>query len=148
MNGEVKRSSAQERDQWAIRIEEELLVGGAAFSEWATLMSFEAHTAFVAGADIATIILCSSACETHLRTEANDFKSRFIELIDSSTLAETPKNELHWLRRTRNDWAHIKRKTASTDLKCYTNAYDEALEGDAKRSYQAMLLVLFSDQWV
>jgi hypothetical protein len=125
-----------------------LLIGGVAFSEWATLMSFEAHTTFVAGADIATIVLCASTCETYLRTEANDYNSKFFELIDASTLAEALKDELHWLRKTRNNWAHIKHETASKDLKCYSKAYDKALEDDAKRSYKVMLSVLFSDQWL
>ena len=58
------RLGSMERDDWAIELEEKLPIGGVSFSEWATLMSYEAHTSFVSGADISTIILCTAACES------------------------------------------------------------------------------------
>lgn len=143
-----ERAGASQRDTWACAVETRLLVGGANFSEWATLMSYEAHTAFVAGADIATVILCSSTCETYLRTETNDNKSNFHDLIVMAGFGEELTKDVHWLRKARNGWAHALISATDQEPLCYTEIYDNRLEADAMRSYEIMLRVLLGTPWV
>lgn len=143
MNKPVQRSTAQERDVWATELLEEQLVGGASFSGWATLMSYEAHQCFVAGADIATVIVCSNCCETYLRTEAEDYDANFSRLIDSSGLHEELTDALHSLRKLRNTWAHALMSKRADEPQCYTEVYTEELEKDAKEAYRTMAELLF-----
>lgn len=58
-----------EREDYFIKQEEELLVGGAAFSEWCTFISKSVYDAFINGADLAAIITAVTCIETYLKTE-------------------------------------------------------------------------------
>ncbi|MFN3388911.1 MAG: hypothetical protein ACK40O_08255 [Allosphingosinicella sp.] len=46
----------REREQLLTRLDEELLIGGAILSEWTVFIVRECALAFVAGADLATVI--------------------------------------------------------------------------------------------
>ena len=142
------RLSSNERNDWAVELEKTLLVGGASFSEWATLMSFEAHQCFVSGADISTIVVCAATVETFLRTELYDFKSRLVDLIDRVDIDDALVIRLHALRQDRNKWLHSSQSMLDRDLSCYTEIYNETLENSAKEAYHTMLCLLLSDQFV
>jgi hypothetical protein len=140
--------NSSERDEWTVKLEESLLIGGASFSEWATLMSHEAHTCFVAGADIATVILCASTCETYLRSETSDFGSSFFELIEQYDFREELRADLHTLRLARNRWVHLREERHNDVPESYEMGYTLEIEASAKHSYETMLRVLFSNPWV
>ncbi|MEI4197506.1 hypothetical protein [Roseovarius sp. E0-M6] len=142
------RSDSFERDQWALDLEEHLLQGGASFSEWATLMSYEAHTCFVAGADISTIILCASTCEAYLKTEQSDYDAKLYILIEKYELDDELKNRIHKLRKLRNSWVHSLQANGQKEISCYSDAYTPSLERDAKFAYETMLMLLFSNPFV
>ena len=123
-------------------------MGGASFSEWATLISHEAHSCFVAGADIATIILCASSVEAYLRSEMSDQRSKLVDLIDGFGFKEDVREQVHQLRKERNNWVHLAEHKSKFDLTSFEKAYTPELEKAAMLAYHTMLRVLFSDQWV
>ncbi|MEJ8561330.1 hypothetical protein QTO30_08925 [Yoonia sp. GPGPB17] len=133
-----------ERYEWCNQEEERLLLGGYVISEWATLMSYEAHTCFTSGADISTIILAASTCETYLQSELGHERMTFADLIDASGLEDDLQFQLHTLRRKRNGWVHPDKVRTSKELGCYSEAYTPELLDDAKHSYSTMLRTLFS----
>ncbi|WP_139837409.1 hypothetical protein [Roseovarius halotolerans] len=128
------------------KLENELLVGGVVFSEWTTLMSYEAHSCFVAGLDISTIIICASACESYLRSEAEDFDSPLYHLINVSDIPLDLRERLHGLRKARNEWVHSLNAEKNQEPKCYSTVYTPVLEKQAQLAYETMLQLLLVDQ--
>ena len=111
-------------------------------------MSYEAHTCFVAGADISTIILCASTCEVYLKTEQTDDDARLYRLIENSELNEELVIRLHKLRESRNRWIHSLQANSCNEISCFSDVYTYELELEAKFAYETMLLLLFSNPFV
>ena len=86
-----------EREEYFLQQEDELLKGGAAFSEWCTFISKSVYDAFVNGADLATIITTVTCIETYLKTENLDSKKKNLsQLIDEEPfLSDEDKFQLH-----------------------------------------------------
>jgi hypothetical protein len=97
----------EEKWQYLVDLDEQLLNGGGILSEWATFLIKDADTAFASGAHLASIITGLAGVETHLRGESDGNKQRFVELIDESDIEEDLKQELHTLRKYRNKRVHV-----------------------------------------
>lgn len=139
----------EEREVFFLKQEEELLKGGAAFSEWCIFISKSVYDAFVNGADLATILTAVTCIETYLKTEdPNSKKKTLAQLIDEAFgLSDQEKEELHILRKYRNGWVHSDRLDDS-DLLEHEEKYLKELEDMALIAVRLLLTVLFSNPFV
>lgn len=138
-----------EREEYFFQQEDELLKGGAAFSEWCTFISKSVYDAFVNGADLATIITAVTCIETYLKTENLDSKKKNLsQLIDEEPfLSDEDKSQLHILRKYRNGWVHADRLD-DIDLLENEERYQQELETMALLSIRMLLIVLFSHPFI
>ena len=138
-----------EREEYFMQQEDELLKGGAAFSEWCTFISKSVYDAFVNGADLATIITAVTCIETYLKTEnLNSKRKNLAQLIDEEPfLSDEDKSQLHILRKYRNGWVHADRLD-DTDLLENEEQYHQELEEMALLSVKMLLTVLFSHPFI
>lgn len=137
------------REQYFMDLEEEYLLGGASFSEWCTYISESVYTAFVNGADLATVITSVCCIETYLRTESSqNGKESLAELINKDPfLLEDEKEQLHTLRKYRNRWVH-----AGEISDIIFEDHEEEIRRKTKEmaylSVKLLLKVLFSNPYV
>ena len=102
-----------EKQKWEYinRLDEELLLGGVALSEWTTFLAKDAEIAFCSGAYLSSILASQAAIESHLRYEyfsGNTTKNwSLYNLVENSQLDCNLKSELHDLRKYRNKWVHV-----------------------------------------
>ena len=82
-----------------VKLDDELLKGGVAFSEWCTFVVKDADIAFANGVYLSAIVMGLSAMETYLRSEANAGKSSVYELVETSDLRSGLKDRLRELRK-------------------------------------------------
>lgn len=138
-----------EREEYFLQQEDELLKGGAAFSEWCTFISKSVYDAFVNGADLATVITAVVCIETYLKTENMGSKNKNLaQLIDEEPfLSDDEKEQLHILRKYRNGWVHADRLD-DTDLLKDEEPYSKELENMAFLSIKMLLTVLFSHPFI
>lgn len=66
----------KEQDKWdyIIDLDEELLLGGVILSEWTTYLAKDAEIAFCNVANLSSILACQAAIESHLRFDYFDSK--------------------------------------------------------------------------
>lgn len=142
----------QERWQYIINLDEELLKGGIILSEWTTFLAKDAETAFCSNANLSSILACQAAIESHLRYEYFNAKESkgwgFYKLIEKSSLEKSLKSELHDLRKFRNRWVHVEDPSDDSDLLSRPEYHEDELMQFAKKSICTMLKVLYSNQWV
>ena len=138
-----------EREAYFLEQEEKLLLGGAAFTEWCTFISTDVYTAFINGADIATVITATACIETYLKSENTECKSKSLELLinDEKMLTDDEKKDLHILRKYRNSWVHADRLD-DTSLLVSEDIFKKELENMAFLSVRLLLTVLFSNQYI
>ena len=138
-----------EREAFFLEQEEKLLIGGASFSEWCTFISKDVYSAFINGADIATILTAMACIETYLKSENAECRDMsLIDLIDrDGMLTDKEKQELHILRKYRNGWVHADR-IDDTELLVSEVKYKKELKEMSFLSVQLLLKVLFSNQFV
>jgi len=146
---ENKSLSKQDREQYWLDLEESLLVGGAAYSEWCNFIAKDTYTAFIHGADLSSIVMSLACIETYLKTENPDLRKQPLSLLidNESLLSDNERQILHKLRRYRNKWVHM-----------YDLNDDEILENEASFSHEAeemsclavkmLLTILFIDQFI
>lgn len=141
----------QKRD-YVLKLDEELLKGGVILSEWTTFLAKDAETAFYSEANLASILASQATIEAHLRYEYfNPTECRnwsFYELIENSNLTEELKESLHRIRKYRNKWSHVKEPTNDEDLLERPEYYADELEDMAKYGIKAMLEVLYLNQFI
>ena len=91
----------RQRENFFIDLEEELLIGGAAFSEWSVFISKSAYDAFINGADLAAIITTLAVIESYLRTEDPNSKGKnlFILINEYDFIDEKTRFQIHQLRK-------------------------------------------------
>lgn len=142
----------QEKWDYILDLDNELLKGGAILSEWTTFLTKDAQIAFCSGANISAILTCQAAIESHLRFDyfqAEETKGwGFYQLIERSSLSSDLKQELHELRKFRNQWVHISDPADDTSLLEKPELHEAELEEFAKRAIKTTLKVLYSSQWV
>ncbi|MFM7452520.1 MAG: hypothetical protein ACKO1V_00915 [Cyanobium sp.] len=145
--GEV-RMTEEEKWQYLVDLDEQLLQGGVILSEWATFLIKDADTAFAGGAHLASIITGLAGAETYLRSEGAESKQRFVELIDESDLEEDLKQELHTLRRYRNKWVHVAGPWDDTSLLKSPEKHESELVEMARRCAVALRRTIYSNPWI
>lgn len=107
----------EERWEYLVRLDDELLKGGVILSEWCTFIVREADTAFAHGAYLGSILTSVTGIETYLRSEyAGHPRERLVDLIDKATLHGTLSDDLHKLRKYRNRWVHVDSPWDDTNL--------------------------------
>ena len=143
-----------EQDKWDYinNLDEELLLGGIILSEWTTFLVKDAETAFCANANLASILACQAAIESHLRFEYfNTAESKgwgFYQLIENSCLNQELKLQLHELRIFRNKWVHVKDPSEDSDLLERPKYHENELFLVAKKSIRTMLEILYNEPYI
>lgn len=140
-----------EEAKWAFiaDLDEELLKGGATVSEWCLFIVKECDYAFVAGANLATVVTAIAAIETYLRAEyAAGHRVRLADLIDQAPLAQELREDIHKLRRCRNTWVHV--STPEDDQAILENpeAYEAELESWAMLAQRTLRRTIYENLWV
>jgi len=142
----------QEKWEYIIELDEELLKGGVILSEWTTFLAKDAETAFCSNANLSSILACQAAIESHLRYEYFDARESkgwgFYQLIEKSSLEDNLKSELHELRKFRNRWVHVEDPSDDSDLLSRPEYHEDELMQFAKKSVRIMLKALYANQWI
>lgn len=140
-----------EEERWAFinALDDEILKGGATMSEWCAFMVRECDYAFVAGANLATVVTAVAAIETYLRAEyAKAKRMRLAELVNQSPIEQGLRDDIHKLRIYRNKWVHI--STPEDDETILDNAaiYEEELEAWAMLAQRTLRRTIYENQWI
>lgn len=138
-----------EEDKWQylVSLDDELLGGGVILSEWCAAIVREADTAFVAGAHLGCVLTAVAGVETHLRSEEGRTK-RLVNLIDGSGFSPTLCERLHALRKYRNSWVHVDEPWDDVLLLTDPQIVDEQLESFAEESVRLLREVIYSNPWI
>jgi hypothetical protein len=138
-----------ERAQFLIDLDDELLKGGVTLSEWCSFIVCESDTAFLAGADLATLITAMAGMETYLRTEYPlKGKASLNNLTAKAPLADGLQQEIHALRKYRNRWVHVADPADDQDLLDRPKQYAQELEAMARRAVRALRRTIYENPWV
>ena len=81
-----------ERELYFATLEESLLKGGAAFSEWCILIAKSIYISFINEADLATIITSVACIETYFKSESPQDKNKSLLQLINETLSLKKKN--------------------------------------------------------
>jgi len=139
--------NAQEKEEYILRLDNELLKGGVMLSEWCSFVVRKTDIAFIGGANLATIITAVSAIETYLRSEYPlEGKDNLYNLINSSLLDTNLKKEIHDLRKYRNKWVHISDPREDQILLNDIQAYEKEIEKKAISACRTLRCVLYENQ--
>jgi hypothetical protein len=130
-------------------LDDELLKCGATMSEWCAFIVRDCDYAFVGGANLATIITASAAIETYLRAEYPTGKSiRLVDLIDSAPIRQGLRDDIHRLRKYRNQWVHVATPEDDEEILQDPEAYEAQLEEWAKLAQRILRQTIYENQWV
>ncbi|MFZ2444800.1 MAG: hypothetical protein WAW37_00440 [Syntrophobacteraceae bacterium] len=142
----------QEKWNYIIELDEELLLGGVILSEWSTFLARDAEIAFCSGANLSAILAAQAAVESHLRYEYFDPEKTkgwgLFRLIGHAPLPLDLKDNLHSLRRFRNKWVHVEAPTQDDHLLEKPEYYEAELEEMSKLAIRSMLRVLYAEPFV
>ena len=98
----------EERWNYLLTLDDELLKGGVILSEWCSLMVRESDIAFAKGAFLASIITAVSAIETYLRSESETVKkSNLFQILQKADIDGELANEIDTIRQFRNKFVHV-----------------------------------------
>lgn len=139
---------AEERMQFLVGLDEQLLQGGVIISEWAAFLIRDADIAFVNEANLSCIITSLAAIEAYLRSEDISGSKRFVGLIVNSDLNEELKTELHELRKYRNKWVHVAAPWEDQFLFDSPELFEKEIEKVARRSIIALRRALYSNPFI
>ena len=144
-----KQMNPDMRSDLLLALDEDLLKGGVILSEWCTFIVNDADTAYVAGAFLASILTAMSGIETYLRAEQPEpSRSRIIDLIEGSDLPIDLKEDLHLLRRYRNQWVHVKDPADDELLLAEPVRIERELERMAHLAARSLRRTIYSAQCV
>ncbi len=142
----------QEKWDYVNSLDEELLQGGVILSEWTIFLVKDAEVAFCGHANLASILACQAAIESHLRFDYSTPEQLkgwgFYQLIESSLLNKDLKDELHELRKFRNTWIHVKDPSNDSDLLEKPKYHENELEQFAKKSIKIMLRAIYNNSMI
>lgn len=137
----------EEKWDYIVSLDDELLHGGVVLSEWSTFLVKDADIAFVHSAHLACIITAMAGVETHLRYERDgDARIRFVDLIDDADIEDDLRIELHDIRKYRNRWVHVRKPHIDDHLLAVPEKYEIELQFMAKRAVRALRRVIYSNQ--
>lgn len=134
--------------QYLVELDEELLKGGVILSEWATFLIKSADIAFINNAYLASILTGLAGIETHLRSEDVSDNQRLVDLINNSELEDGLKKELHILRKYRNKWVHVSDPWDDDSLLTEPEKYESELNEMAKRCEVALRRTIYFNPWI
>ena len=139
----------EERWNYLVNLDEELLKGGVILSEWCSFVVREADTAFARGAFLASILTAVSAIETYLRSEhGGDGKERLYDLINRASIEEDLKKDLHALRVYRNKWVHVSDPWEDEKLIESPEEFEKELEEMALFAAKALRRTIYENPWI
>lgn len=140
---------SNERWDYLVALDDELLKGGVILSEWCSFIVRQADIAFVNGAHLASILTVVSAIETYLRAEHSvSGKERLVDLIDCLPGASRLRNDLHSLRKYRNFWVHVDDPWNDQSIIENPEFYEAELEKMAMHSVKLLREVIYSAPWI
>ena len=128
----------QSRADWLSSVEEKASNPRASYcvSEQATLLTYDLHRAYCAGAWVSVLVLCHAAIDATIRdTETGDYASNSKKLFGGDT-------DLEWLRKKRNRLVHVSEEDGEAlgDF----HIYHETLEADARRSIELLFRSIYA----
>lgn len=97
----------KEREQRLLNIQDDVERGGCIVQDWTTFQLENAYIAYIAGANLACVIMCQASIESYIRDDEQLECRSFYDLIEASSYDDTTKQKLHKLRMYRNSWAHV-----------------------------------------
>lgn len=139
----------EDRWNYLVELDEQLLKGGVILSEWCTTIVKETDFAFVNKAHLAAIITAVAGIETYLRSEyESDKKMSLFKLIDSSTIDQNLKEELHSLRKYRNKWVHVEEPWDDEEILTHPENYEQELEKMAFYAVKLLRKTIYENPWI
>jgi hypothetical protein len=127
-----------ERSDWLSDIEQAASHPRASYllSDQATLLAYDVHRAFCAGAWVSVVVLCHAAIDATIRdTELGDYTSNSKKIFGGDA-------DLEWLRKTRNRLVHV---SSDSDPKLADfDTYHDSLESDARRAVELLFRVIYA----
>lgn len=146
----LEGTDLNEDAKWAFitALDDELLNGGASISEWSAFIVRDCDYAFVAGANLATVITAIAAIETYLRAEyAGGKRIHLSDLIDLAPIQQELRDDIHKLRKFRNTWVHVDAPEDDEEIRLNPAAYETQLEEWAKRAQRILRRTIYENQW-
>jgi hypothetical protein len=144
--------SSNDKWEYILRLDEELLVRSAIISEWSTFLVRNADIAFCAGANLASILTAQAAMESHLRYERcaspKQRKLGFYDLIEQAELPCDLRAALHDFRRFRNKWVHVADPQDDQALLDRPEIAEAELQKFAFLAIRLMRQIIYLDQFV
>jgi len=148
----IMNMTEEQKWDYILQLDEELLRGGVELSEWTTFLVKDAEMAFCSGAYLASILASQAAIESHLRYDyfnsSETKRWNFYDLIEKSSFSSELKTELQDLRKYRNKWVHVNEPENDMELLERPEYYEEELADFSKTTIKTMLKSLYSDQFV
>ncbi len=139
-----------EETKWAFisDLDDELLKGGVTMSEWCAFITRECDYAFVAGANLATVLTAVAAIETYLRAEyAASQRVRLADLVDQAPISQELREEIHKLRKYRNTWVHVATPEDDQAILDRPEVYDAELEAWARLAQRTLRRTIYENPW-
>lgn len=134
----VSKDVWTQRADWLSSIKESSSHPCASYliSEQATLLTYDLHRAFCAGAWVSVIVSCHAAIDATIRdTETGDYNSNSKKIFGGDP-------DLEWLRKKRNRLVHVSEdgapKLGDFDI------YHDSLEADARRAVRLLFRVIYA----
>jgi hypothetical protein len=138
-----------ERWKQIITLDEEILKGGILLSEWCIFIVRETDKAYACGAYLASILTALSGIETYLRSEYSvTGKERLVNLINSSSIDDRLKSDLHLLRKYRNKWVHVRDPWKDVGLIELPTETEKEIERMAFFAIRLLRNIIYENQWV
>jgi hypothetical protein len=140
--------SETERSGFLMALDSELLKGGVTLSEWCSFIVCECDVAFIAGANLATIVTAMAGIETYLRAEYSlGERASFFDLIKRAPLANDLKREIDILRKYRNRWVHVADPENDQDLLDHPERYSQELEEVGRQAVRTLRRTIYENQF-
>ncbi|MFO1305613.1 MAG: hypothetical protein U1F54_17940 [Burkholderiales bacterium] len=139
----------EERWDFLVQLDDEMLGGGVILSEWSTVLVRDADTAFANGAFLSAIFAAMAGIETHLRSECKGSRPlRLVDLITAADVSADTKNDLHQLRRYRNNWVHVESPWNDEPLIARPSEFEHEMELMASLAMRTLRKVIYANQFV
>lgn len=130
-------------------LDDALLKGGVVLSGWCTFIVQEADLAFAKGAMLASILTAVSGIETYLRSEySSTNKDTLFNLIKNAPIEEQLKEDLHTLRKYRNNWVHVEEPWQDLELERTSEPLMCELEEMALFAVKTLRRTIYENQWI
>ena len=139
----------EERWEHVNELDDTMLKGGVVLSGWCTFIVQEADIAFAKGAMLASILTAVSGIETYLRSEySSTNKDTLFNLINSAPIEGQLKENLHTLRKYRNNWVHVEEPWQDLELERTSEALMAELEEMALFAIKTLRCTIYENQWI